>query len=529
MKIFSAIGTILFSVFATAVMSYISMATPIGPWIAPTIVLFALLLSKLFLVKHPSQAIAFITMASSIGGILATACGFSFPTLYFLDSVLFEQWLSQPLFFCASVAGLSFAAGSFGLLVGYALEQRLIMQEKLSFPIGQLIYKMISAGNQLKKAYELVIGFFLTTLFCIFQDGLLVIRGFIPKGFTLFPAIAWQAFSLPAVRFDFWPMLWAIGFVTGHVIAVPLAVGSVAKVFLVDTTHALWFTHLSAVEFVLAFCSGLVLYGAIMSFISLPAMAKKGIFSYKSKDINFPEILDNFVRIFGVIIVVIGVRFLREFNFSYFSIVFLYLGTLACIYQIAYIAGKIGLAPLGRFATFVMVPAMLLFRLDMVQTVFVATFVEMSCGVAADVLFGRKMAYMMNLDRKMVTLFQMLGLVISSLSIGVIFWYLIQHFHLGSSELFAYKSQSRALLIDVKQFDYVALLLGALFSAFLKYIKVNPMLVLGGLLMPINISLGLIFGGFLTKLVESREEWEPFWSGVFAANSIWMLFKAIFG
>ena len=158
-----------------------------------------------------------------------------------------------------------------------------------------------------------------------------------------------------------------------------------------------------------------------------------------------------------------------------------------------------------------------------------AIVVEMSCGVAADVLVGRKIAQMMDLDRRVVTLFQILGLIISSLSIGVIFWYLIQHFHLGSPELFAYKSQSRALLIDVKQFDYWVLLLGALFSIFLKYIKVNSMLVLGGLLMPINISLGLIFGGFLTKLVKNRQEWEPFWSGVFAANSIWMLFKAIFG
>ena len=209
------------------------------------------------------------------------------------------------------------------------------------------------------------------------------------------------------------------------------------------------------------------------------------------------------------------------------SIAFLFAGSFACIYQIIIIAGKIGLAPLGRFATFVMVPAMLLFGLNIIQTVFVATFVEICGGVAADVLFGRKVAYLMQLERKKVFIYQALGLLVSALMVGVVFFFLIKHFGLGSAQLFAYKSQSRALLIDVKQFDYWALLLGALFSLVLKYVRVNAMLVLGGLLMPINISLGLIFGGMLTLFTKEREEWEPFWSGVFAANSIWMLLQAI--
>lgn len=534
MRILPVSIAIILSTFATAVMGYISMATPIGPWIAPTIVLLAMLLLKLIPTKQPSHAIAFITIASSIGGILATACGFSYPTLYFLDPFLFKSWLSDPLYFCFILSGLSLAAGAFGLLVAHLLEHRLIVEEKLSFPIGQLVYKMIAAGDQIKKAYELTAGFVMTAFFCLLQDGIMNMRGVIPKAINLIPVLSWRVISLPMIRFDLWPMLWAIGFVTGHVIAVPLGVGAIAKILLVDTTHAVWFTHLSGVEFVLAFCSGIVLYGALMSFMVLPSLFLYGWKWVKKNGINTfgtgtSNSFDGYSLGAAAAVIGGGAIFLRYFSFSFGSMAFLFAGSFACIYQIVIIAGKIGLAPLGRFATFIMVPAMLLFRLNTVQTVFVATFVEICGGVAADVLFGRKVAHLMQLDRKKVVAYQVMGLLISSIVVGVVFFFLIKHFSLGSAQLFAYKSQSRALLIDVKQFDYWVLMLGALFSAFLKQVKVNPMLVLGGLLMPINISIGLIFGGLLTTLVKDREEWEPFWSGVFASNSIWMLIRAVIG
>jgi len=123
--------------------------------------------------------------------------------------------------------------------------------------------------------------------------------------------------------------------------------------------------------------------------------------------------------------------------------------------------------------------------------------------------------------------FQYLGLVVSSLTVGVVFWLLINHFTLGSSDLFAQRSQARQLLINVKNFDLYVLVVGFVFGYFLKKVRMSPMLVLGGLLMPLNISLGLIIGGLCTLFTKSKEEWYPFWSGVFASNSVWMLIKAV--
>ena len=94
-----SIGIVL-SLFSTIVMSYIALATPIGPWIAPTLVFIVLLFSRLCS-SLTSTSMAYAVSAGSIGGIMATACAFSFPTIYFLDPIMFNTWMRSPFFLAA--------------------------------------------------------------------------------------------------------------------------------------------------------------------------------------------------------------------------------------------------------------------------------------------------------------------------------------------------------------------------------------------------------------------------------------------
>jgi hypothetical protein len=174
-----------------------------------------------------------------------------------------------------------------------------------------------------------------------------------------------------------------------------------------------------------------------------------------------------------------------------------------------------------------MVPALFMFSYNPIVVVFIATFVEICGGVATDILTGRKIAALASINKDRMKRFQYIGLAISSLVVGAVFWFLINHFGLGSEELLANRSQTRALLIGAAGFNYYVLIIGFLFGLLLKIIKIAPMLVLGGLLMPLNFSIGLIIGGLATLCVKDKEEYYPFWSGVFAANSIWMLVKAV--
>jgi hypothetical protein len=523
--IFVVAMAIIFSLFSTTVMSYIAMATPIGPWIGPTLVLLGIPIFKVVLRQYTERSLALSVLSGSVGGIIATALGFSFPTLYFLDPVLFNTWMANPWYFCSFLAIFVIVAGLCALWMTDCFEEKLLHQQKLPFPIGQLMHSMIIAQKEIKRSYELLYGICSTALFCFLQDGLWSFKGIIPKSITLISRTTYGGFVFPTIAFDLWPMLWAIGFITGHVIAIPLAIGALTQIVLVSPVHAHFFSFLSSVEFTLAFCSGMVLSGAFFGFLGLPAMIGKFLRG-KSKaisDIPFAS-LSNTVPL--LVVALAGtIIFLTYLKFSLLAQLFLLASTLLWTYQTAFVAGKLGLATLGRYATFVMIPAMLLFKLNYVQIVIVATFVELVGGMTVDLLFGRRLARLAHIDSATVRRFQGVGIFIAALCSGVVFWLLISHFGLGSEQLVAYRAQSRQLLINAQQFNYYVLGIGFLFGVILKYCHVNAALVLGGLLMPLNLSLGLVFGGLCTLLVRIPSAWEPYLSGVFAFNALWMVLK----
>ena len=529
--IISVLVATVLSIFSTVVMSYISMATPIGPWIGPTVVLCAMILFRAISVKlYSVKNLALVTVAATVGGILATAIGFSFPTLYFLDRAAFDTLFNQPTHFIFLLSLFSLCAGIFAIVIANALEPKLIDEQNLPFPIGKLIYKMMSAQNSALKAYELMIGFISAFVFGLLRTGIKS-PGIIPTQITIMTARSLFFFTIPTVVLDLsiWPMLLAIGFVTGHVIAIPMLVGALSKFIVLEPLHSAFFHRVSGTEFVLAFCSGMVLSGTLFSFIKLPYTLYRGIEKWlsKKKSKHILEYALSWIAFQVVASMGLLILFFRYFQMPWLAILFVMGATLLCTYEIGYIAGEIGLAPLGRFATFVMVPAMILFKLTSLQLILIATFVEIVGGVASDILFGRVIGNLAQLDKKIVTFFQLFGLCVSALSIGGIFWLFIHSLGLGSDSLFAYKAQSRQLLIQAHAFNYYVLLIGFLFGQALSFVRINATLVLGGLLMPLNISLGLIIGGLSALWIKNKEELYPFWSGVFAANSLWMLLRSL--
>ena len=159
----TAATALLLSFFATAINGYIALSTSLGPWIEATLVLVGMLIFYLFrgLGAHEKQvqALGLATAAGGIGGILATACGFSFPTLFFIDNAAFSMLMKNPAYFVLLLSSLALAAGSLGLMLATIFEHALIVRDGLPFPIGELVYKMISVTDSLRKAFSLALGF----------------------------------------------------------------------------------------------------------------------------------------------------------------------------------------------------------------------------------------------------------------------------------------------------------------------------------------------------------------------------------
>ena len=521
------------SFFSTAVMSYISMATPIGPWIDPTLALLALILfhSTIAKINMPVS----VVVAGGIGGILATACGFSFPAIYFLNPALFNQWMAHPWYFITLLSGLAFSAGWFGFLVANVLEQTMLQQENLSFPIGQLVYKTIAAGNQWYQAVQLAIGAGVAMIIGILQ-GVRSLPGILPRSFALFSARKVGFMTLPGLMLDMSivPMTIAIGFVTGHVIAFPLFLGALVRFVLLEPINQWYFAYLGSMEFMLAFCSGMILVGACSSLLGLTQQLISGAYMIGSGRYSVLAWAYALTKKAGcnyaqyLVWALFTGGYFYHLGCSLLVQLYMITTTYACVYVMVEIAGKIGIAHLGRYATFVMVPAMVIFSLNEVQLICIATFVEIAGGVAVDLFFGRKVAQLAAISLEQTRRYQYLGLIVSALSVGVVFWFLVSNFQLGSVQLFAYKAQARQLLINARQFDYVVLMLGMIGGYLLQKLRINPGMVLGGLLMPLNISAGLIIGGYAALVSKNREYWYPFWSGIFAGNSLWMLMHAFF-
>lgn len=549
MQIVTVLVGILLTSFATLIMSYISLATGIGPWIETTLVLMGMLIFALGYQRSTSQqrsrALGLVSVAGGIGGIAAVAAGFTFPTLYFLDPTAFSLLLASPWQFAGVLSVTSFVAGAFGLTCAHYFGDSLLDKEDLPFPIGELVYKMIMAADNFSKAISLALGFIGTLGFL----GIQVFFDFLSKPMRLIKGQALGPLTVPSLEIplDQLPMFWAIGFVTGHVIAVPLLVGLLSKIFVIEPLFYFYpklceflsvqgvigLLHLqyqpnviTSNDFTIAFSSGLVLFGAFESFISLSKSARSGFGNLFKTTSGAFSYNGSWVTISSILILTIGVFSFLEFNML--AQVYLMLFTLLCCYQLMMIAGKFGIAPIGRFATFVVVPGMLLFGFTPLQITCVALFVETSGGVACDALFGKKMGRLASIEPETIVRYQWLGLLVSSLAIGGIFLALISHFGLGNEvgALAATRSASRALLLSIKSFDLGVLSLGVGFGYLISFTKVSPALLLAGILMPLSYSLMLALGGLSTYLVKEKEEQYPFWSGVFASNSLWMLFRA---
>lgn len=531
MMIFPIILTIIFSIFSTAILSYISMAVMIGPWIHSLIIIACSIIFSIFAsrisAESRTKSISLITAGSSIGGILATGCGFAFPTLYFLNKDLFNQWLATPWYFIAIMAVLAFSAGALGLLIANAFEHKLLTVDKLPFPIGELNYNLITLQNNRSEIYQLLIGSTLSGIYSFVAGICCTAQRFVFFNSVKLGRIAIPAFGIPTMEF---PLLLSIGFIAGNILLMPLTVGLISKIFLLNPVHEQFFDYLKYNDFSFAFISGMVFYGALTSLLELPKFFK-GIIKKLKNSTGFSG--NSFVNsgkydyIEWLLIGALIVLLLSWFKFGIPFQIYLILFTALCTYQLLIIGGEMGMAPVARFATFVMMPALFIFNTNNEQLTIISTFVEVCGGVAVDVLFGRKLAQLCGLEQKQVRSFQWFGLLISSLSVGVIFLILINKFGLGSAHLIAQRGQTRALTIQFQSFDFYTIILGALYGSLLKEFKVNPIMVLGGILMPIEWVFTLMIGGGIAAVVANPKNYQVFWSGVFAVNSIVMIIKAL--
>jgi hypothetical protein len=566
MRISIYVVGILGAFFSTLILTYVSIATMFGPFIAPVLVLLASMLFRSEIARSGrkmfEQELAIVQAIGSVGGMIAIAIGFTLPTLYFLAPESLMELLQTPFTF-SWVLGLTvIVAGLFGLWLGKIFLVSLMQKSNLKFPVSIMVHETIVAQDHEDGARLLIKGSLFSIVTCMARDGLKLGKTVIPSVFSWVGLskniIVFPAFFGKELVFSVMPMVWAIGFTAGISIVLPLLVGMLSKYLVVAplNLHAQWvpsgwalFAPMKDESFLTAFCSGLVLAEFAMGMLKYPLMMHKWCLSMKqegscsllsrsrtflqnwmnvilgrSGGVQSEQVMHWYDSIEAPLTILASVALLWHAQFSLFSILFLLVGTGLVTYNICYMAGKIGLVAFGRFVTFVMLPSLFLFSLTSFQITWLCLFSAIAMATASNFLFSVKVGELQDITAKAMHRYTLLGIIATALVAGFFFWVLCQHFELGSAELFAQRGRSRALLIQSFHFDWMVLLLGFLYGYLLKFFKLSPTMVFGGLLMPNNLTIGLLVGAVINYIFYNNKTEHPFWSGMLAGDTLWEFF-----
>lgn len=515
-----------FTLLSVVILGYLSIATVFGPWIAPTLVLFLLALPTAFWgasLEKKEQTIALVQSVASVGGIVAVAIGFALPMLFFLDREAFVAVASSGWLFLAGSALVCVVAGGFGIYLGNLFSPMFIDEKKLQFPVSQMTCQMIQAEQSEKTINRLGRGFVAAFIFCALRDvaGILC--------FQITNIVGTATISL------FSPMFVALGYTTGISIALPLIVGLLSKFFILPPlykTLLLVVQPMSFTAFLTAFCSGLVLSEF---FVGMVKNAQKFIKKSRNETDGLKHLCGAFVKK-TCLISAADKDIAGLLLYTFLSCFILYLAgftateqimmlglTVLATYYINIIGGNVGFIQLGRFSTYVLIPMILLFRLNALQMTLICVFFNICAATSSDLLFDYKTAETMHIERQTMWRLQWLGLFLTAAVVGLVFWLFFTYLPLGSETFVAQRSQSRALMINTFSFNSWIVLSGICYGLLLILLRLSPTMIFSGLFIPPLQVVALVAGGLLSYVWKHTSPTLAFCAGVFSAESIWIL------
>ncbi len=503
---YSIAAAVIAACIASIISTYVALVTPFGPWMEPVLLFIGVLwLSALGAKTNEHRGfLVSAVVAGGLAGIIATACSFSCPTLFFLEPAIFSKWLTAPFYFILFLALSILVVGSIAFALVSLWEEDLIEKQSLSFPVAQLIHKGMHAIE--RSATRVFLSSSLGTLL---YYGLLSSIGKALLGSWLSAA-------------QLLPMLFSIGAMTTFSFAVPLLVGLVAKSAVVSPIHAYFFSTHATQAFFFSWCAGLIVHSTLISFYHgflqlINFLREKNHFSSLRH-----HYASGYTRVIGILLIgsfLSATLLLRFLDFSWFSIPVILVGLTFCSYQLAQIGGKIGLAPLGRFALFLALPGMILFKHSFAQVTLVALFVELCGGMSVDLLFGRKLGTLMSMPREEIVKAQLVGLLIGAVTCSTVLWALCSWGSLGVEPLYAQRAYTRALLLKAPSFDVLGMVLGAIFGVICHSFSINTVMVMTGLLMPAYSVLPLVGGNLVARFITTEHQ-HAVWAALFAIASL---------
>jgi hypothetical protein len=498
------------------------MATSIGPWISPGIILLSniLVLNTGWFKNQKNDFSLLNQVGASLAGLAATAIGFCLPTLYFLDPTSFAELIKHPIQFCMYLGFLMFSAGSLGTLAIITFGKTILDQAKDS-PISNLFVKTHTQSIEQHPGPSIFVGAGSSSILCLLRDGLAFGKT------VVIP-------SLKGASFFAKPTMLAVGYTLGKNIIAPLVAGILLQKFFIypiatsQNFFGLKLASRDPIALSTAFCCGILLFELVAPLFKLVAPKRLKSLAY-TVTLYCANFTTNLNKLWPTVLAIsLSLFLLKKLQFSFSAGLFIIICSIIASIEISRFLVEYGMVPFGRFATFVMLPAITLFSIGSVQITTLCLFVTLTCAAGASLTMQRGVAQIAKLKTKSVDFQHWFSLAICSLTIGAIFWLLLSQLQPGSSELFAQRGKMRALLISAPELEKILVATGLAFGFLFQQLGFSVTMIFGGLAMPQELSFSLIIGALIRYLIPKTSSTENFWAGVFVGEAVLIILLLIF-
>lgn len=468
----------------------------------------------------------------SAGESLAAGAIFTLPAAFLWEA----EWGDSHYISYLNILMLTLIGGVLGVIFMIPLRRALIVKEDgiLPYPEGRACAEVLKAGEEGGQDSSVVFkGLGLASVYKFLANGLKIF----PEGVSY--EISTKSFGGTAIGFDALPALMGVGYIVGPKIdAIMLSGGILAWLVLMPLLHAFGPAEIASLSpsdlwsnYIRYIGAGAVATGGIISLIkSLPMIVKS--FKDSIRDLKDRDSSQNKDRLdadismkTSIILVIIAIVLMFMMPSSplnlFGALIIVVFGFFFATVS-SRMVGIIGSSnnPVSGMSIATLLIATLLLRLTgfvghdgMIAAISIGTIICVIAAIAGDCSQDLKTGYIVGASPRYQQIGEIIGVLASSLAIGGVLWILNKSIGFGTKDLPAPQATLMKLIVEGvmnNDLPWNLVFVGSFIAIMVELLGVTVLPFAIGLYLPINTSLGIMFGGLVRIVVDkikaSKEE-----------------------
>lgn len=460
----------------------------------------------------------------SAGESLAAGAIFTLPAAFLWET----EWGDSHYISYLNILLLTLIGGILGVIFMIPLRRALIVKEDgvLPYPEGKACAEVLKAGEEGGQDSSVV-----------FKGlGLAALYKFLANGLKIFPEevsyeISAKNFAGTAVGFDALPALMGVGYIVGpNISAIMLSGGILAWFVLMPLLHAFGSTELTNLapsdlwsNYIRYIGAGAVATGGIISLVkSLPMIVKSfkdSISDLKSRDDNSnSDRLDTDISFkTSIILIIISVILIFLMPSTPVNIVGAIIIVIFGFFFATVSSRMVGIIgssnnPVSGMSIATLLIATLILKATglvghdgMIAAISIGTIICVIAAIAGDCSQDLKTGYIVGASPKYQQIGEIIGVLASALAIGGILWILNTSIGFGTKDLPAPQAVLMKMIVEGVMngnLPWDLVFIGAAIAIMVELLGISVLPFAIGLYLPLNTSLGIMFGGVVRLIVD---------------------------